>query len=156
MTVAVFFGGRSCEHDISIITGIQTLAVLKNKHKVVPIYIRGTGEWVYDKSFFDIKTFADKSTIKGKAVHFLPNQRRLFDKKGKSLFEIDVCVLCMHGLNGEDGALQGLLQMYNIPYTGSGILASSLAMDKNAMKCVLKAHEIEQVPYVCMDKNTYD
>lgn len=179
MTVAVFFGGRSCEHDISIITGLQVLNELKIRHSPIPIYIDYNGEWLYSKDFFDIAKFRDKSKLYNKPqimdkklliktkiknnlskniqqVHFRPNDKNLYNQKGKIIANIDVCVICNHGLMGEDGTLQGLLQLYNIPYSGSNVRASAISMDKINMKDVLKQNGIKMLNYIGINKNEYD
>jgi len=148
MNIAVFFGGKSCEHDISIVTGVQVLNELNNKHNTIPIYINGSGDWLSSKDFFNINTFKDKKKVNGSLVHFRPNDRKLYTKKDKSIATIDVCIICNHGLMGEDGTLQGLLQLYNIPYTGSNVRASAIAMDKINTKDILKSHNINLLDYI--------
>ena len=150
-TAVVFFGGKSCEHDISIITGLQIMASMdKTKYKIVPVYITRDGIWLTGDKLFKAKSFQEFNT-RGTRVCFLePNQNRLLIKNvliGSSV-DADVAILCMHGINGEDGSLQGMLTLSNIPYTSSGVLGSSTTMDKIVMKGLFKAAGVASVPYV--------
>ena len=132
--IVVFFGGVSCEHDISIITGLQVLENIDKKlYKIYPIYISKSGKWFYDKNFKDVKQFIDFQESKYEQSFILSGQPKLFVKKGpflKKVTNVDCAVICCHGMNGEDGTLQGLLELSKIPYTSSGVLGSSVCMDK--------------------------
>lgn len=147
MTVGVFFGGMSCEHDISIITGLQAVSALKLKYNVVPIYIDSKGTWYTGKKYFDINNFKDKASLNGKQVYLKAGDRTLYIKKSKIHAVLDVAVICCHGLNGEDGTLQGLLQLSHVPYTGSGVMASAVGMDKGMMKKIFESVDLPVLPY---------
>jgi len=134
MNIALLFGSKSPEHNISIITAFEAYNALQETlHKVLPVYITQSGNFLSVK-LEDIKNFKDKSKIKGKEVHFRPSSPFLFSKKGKKVFEIDVVLIATHGTFGEDGILQGLLEMSQIPYTGSNVRSSAASMDKITMK----------------------
>ncbi|MCL1953350.1 MAG: D-alanine--D-alanine ligase, partial [Firmicutes bacterium] len=156
MTVGVFFGGMSCEHDISIITGMQVVSALLHKYNIIPIYISHNGEWYTGKRYFDIDNYKDKSKLKGYRVFLKAGDNMLYRKRGKVKAKLDVAIVCCHGLNGEDGTLQGLLQLSKIPYSGSGVLASSVGMDKVTMKKIFEFQGLPLLPYVKIDRNQYE
>lgn len=139
--IAVIFGGMSCEHDVSIITGMQACLALEKsvRYEVVPIYISHDGEFFTSDILKDvsmIKHFSEY-TSKFKKVCFMAGDNNLWDisrKKMKRLFKISCAVLATHGENGEDGALQGMLKLCKIPQTSGGILSQSLGMDKEFSK----------------------
>ena len=159
--IVVLFGGRSTEHDISIITGMQTLNALdKNKYNVVPIYISREGTWFSGKPLFFIETFkAFEKKKKGVIeVSILPSSKALFQHtklRLKKLLYIDCAVFCMHGINGEDGTLQGLFELANIPYTSSGVLSSAITIDKVFMKKIFENLRLPILPYFYFNSNNY-
>ena len=153
--VGVIFGGISCEHDVSIITGLQLIENIdKSKYEVIPIYIHSDGEWYIGNQLLNhsiYKNFDDKKNSIKKGV-ILPNKPELMIE-GSGLFskptyiKLDVVIPAMHGMNGEDGTLQGLLELSGIPYTSSGVLGASVGMDKIMMKKVFEAYSIPVLPY---------
>lgn len=156
--VAVFFGGRSPEHDVSVVTGLQVLkAVDQQRFTSFPLYITMAGDWLVGDSLRNQDNYIPRGSIlenlesvtldirpdvegRGRLV---PN-RRMFSKQKP--FEFDVALLAFHGLNGEDGRIQGLLELANIPYTGMRTLASSVCMDKVATKRLLSHTDIGLLP----------
>ncbi len=150
--IAVFFGGRSCEHDISIITGLQAMSACK--HKCVGVYIDSDGVW-WAADCFESASAVRNKKFDGKRVHLRPSDNHLYCKN-KRLCKIDVALLCNHGVLGEDGALQGLLEMCGIPYTGSGIAASAIGMNKLRTKAVFKAAGLQVLPYVAVYHDKYN
>ena len=142
--IAVFFGGRSCEHDISIITGLQAMSACKQK--CVGVYIDGDGVW-WAAECFDSVSAVRNNRFDGKRVHLRPADCYLYHKN-KKLYKVDVALLCMHGILGEDGALQGLLEMCGIPYTGSGVMASAIGMNKIQSKATFEGAGLNVLPYV--------
>lgn len=154
-SVGVIFGGVTCEHDVSVITAIQLMQNIdKSKYKIYPIYISKTGEWYVDEKLLDINIYKDfnKYALDIKMGCIVPNKPSIM-MKNKGFFNkedfiyLDVAIPAMHGMNGEDGTLQGLLELANIPYTSSGVLGSSVGMDKILMKKVFEAHNIPVLPY---------
>lgn len=153
--LGVIFGGVTCEHDVSVVSGLQLIEnVDKEKYEVIPIYIHSDGEWYTGDGLLNAKiyqNFSQYETGLKKAI-IPPNQKGLlvFEKgifaKNK-LIPLDVVIPAMHGMNGEDGTLQGLLELANIPYTSSGVLGASVGMDKILMKKVFEAHELPVLPY---------
>lgn len=130
MIIAVFYGGRSCEHDISVITAVQAMACLDEKYEVMPVYMK-EGAYYTSESLKDI-SFYEKTNIK-KCQRlwlidgvFYTRIKNIYIKK----FKPDVALICCHGGEGENGSLQGLLESQRIPYTSSGVTACGIAMDK--------------------------
>lgn len=147
-TVAVIFGGRSAEHDVSIVTAIASIIKpleLTRKYRVEAIYIAKDGAWYWDEKLKDIELFTS-----GKVQDFIHRSNpvsvqfdggmTLVKSSGiagrKQQRKIDVVFPAMHGTYGEDGALMGLLDMAGIPYVGCGLAASAIAMDKVLAKIV--------------------
>lgn len=156
-TVAVIFGGKSAEHDVSIITGhIPIIAALRavGVYTVVPIYIGKDGQWYSDErmndlAYFKQADFAERVT-RQKPVQlsfaggFSIVHPGLFPKRTK----IDVVFPAMHGTYGEDGSLMGLLRMAHVPFVGCDLFASAVAMDKVLTKQVIAAEGVPVTPYV--------
>ncbi len=123
MRVAILSGGRSSEHDVSLASAASVReGVAAAGHEVLDLTIERTGEW----------------TFGGEALALQP---------GGGLLGADVVFGVLHGPFGEDGTLQGLLELLDVPYVGAGVLASSLCMDKVVFKEVLAAADVPQVPY---------
>ncbi|MDR3021879.1 MAG: D-alanine--D-alanine ligase [Clostridiales bacterium] len=156
MTIAVLFGGMSCEHDISIITGLHAFHIASIKYNVIPIYIDSKGVWWTGKKYREITNFKDKSNLGGVKVFLKPGDNTLYFKKSKVKCKIDVAIVCCHGLNGEDGSLQGLLQLSGIAYTGSSVLSSAVGMDKITMKRLFSSIDLPIVPYVGFEKDQFE
>ena len=141
--IIVLFGGKSAEHDISLITGNLALnAIDEEKYNVYPIMVDKQNKWFYVKDFKNnIEKIGKKEEI------FLKlGENNLYIKKGfltKKFIQVDCALLCHHGLNGEDGTIQSVLKLCGIPYTSSNILSSSITMDKVVMKMLFKIHFLE-------------
>ncbi len=166
MNVALIFGGRSPEHEVSIVTAHQVNAALAETHDVIPIYITKDGAWLTGDKLKELSTFtegnlpstADFDTVSvefGTRANFsvLP-KRGLFSKKRE--LPIDVVFPAIHGVHGEDGSLQGLLELIDIPYVGAGVVGSGIGMDKTVMKAVLNENELPILPYVPFTKHDWD
>lgn len=162
MTVGVIFGSRSVEHDVSIVTAQQIMSALNpNKYEIVPLYITRDGRWLSGAGLRDIQNFqlediSQVATVQ--EVIFSSNTRYpgifwppLAGRLKKTSFQrIDVAFCSVHGTHGEDGTLQGLLEMAGIPYIGTGVLASAIANHKIVAKALLKQYDIpllEAVPF---------
>lgn len=156
--VGVFFGGKSVEHEISIISMIEaTLRLNEEKYEIVPIYITKQGVMYTGEDLLDLEMYRDipvllKRCFKvavvndGKAVKVIRVPAPFIGKR--VLNNIDVAFPIVHGTNVEDGTIAGFLNLLDIPYVGPDILASSLGMDKIAMKKVLKESGVPVVDYV--------
>lgn len=149
--VAFFFGGRSVEHEVSVISAQQAMAAAnKDKYNVIPIYITKKGLFYTGTDMQSVEAFKDIGALLKKSTRIIlantengvviePYPKPMF---GKSLGSIDVAVPVVHGTNGEDGTLQGYLEMLGLPYAGCNVLASAIGMDKILMKKILKEHGI--------------
>src|SRR6202035_1312508 len=151
LRVGVAFGGRSVEHDVSIITGLQALAVLEERHSPIPIYIARSGRWYTGETLRELSVYQqDGGDPDAEEIHFdLHNGRLLRAAAGGSLLrsrraggrgnqsiELDVVVLATHGTQGEDGCLQGALELARLPYVGPPVGAAAVAMDKVTTKAL--------------------
>lgn len=149
-TVGVIFGGRSVEHDVSVVTGHQIMNAFDADHyEVVPIYIDRDGAWFTGEPLREIKNFEqDITRLDGVLPTLLsPNVRQhglIVNPTPSGLFaksqvrRLDVAFPAIHGSHGEDGTLQGLFELADIPYVGCGVLASAVANDKLLAKDVLR------------------
>ena len=157
-TIGVFFGGRSTEHEISVISASQAMhAINAAKYDVVPIYISKQGKWYTGEALLDIKNYRNTADLLGKVeeVYMEPTfgDYNLYKKK-RGLFgsgvvkHLDVAIPVLHGSNGEDGTFEGLLETIGIPYAGCNTLSSANGMDKITMKMILKSCCIPVVDYV--------
>ncbi len=148
--IAVFFGGQSVEHEVSVITGMLTAnTVDSEKFNVIPIYVDDLGVWHSDKVLFDADKFNLEKAKKLPQVTLILGSNALMGIKGKRLKrlgEIAVAINCMHGERGEDGCLSGLLEMCGIPLCSPSIMASSVCMNKYFTKTVLKGLGIKTLP----------
>ena len=153
--VCVLFGGRSVEHEVSIITAIQAINKMdKVKYEIIPVYIDKSGKWYTGQMLLDIDIYKDLDLLKRYAKEVVLYNRDgrfvLQNKKGlfKSIItEVDLAFPIMHGTNGEDGTLQGYLETIGIPYCESNVYASVLGQDKIFQKQVLKENGVNVVKY---------
>lgn len=162
--VAVFFGGKSTEHDISIVTAISSVITpidLSQEYESVPIYISKDGSWYSDEKLKDISFYRssglDRYLEKSKKLNILFDNGLVLVKpgiRGKKI-RIDVAFPAMHGTYGEDGSLMGLLRMSSIPVVGCDMPASVVAMDKVLAKQVVMANGIATPKYVSFSKNDF-
>ena len=163
-TIAVIFGGRSAEHDVSIVTAIANVIKpleLTKQYRVEAVYIAKNGAWFWDDKLKDIKLFTS-----GEIEHFTARTQPAsvqFDggmtlSKASGLAgrkqhrKIDVVFPSMHGTYGEDGALMGLLDMAGVPYVGCGMDAGVLTMNKVLAKQMAVTHGIPVSKFLAFDK----
>ena len=158
--VAVFFGGRSVEHEISVISALQAInAFDKDKYNIIPIYISKQGRWYTGPELLDIKNYRDMSHLVSQAeeVFMRPEygdfnlykvHTGLLSKKNPVVVELHVAIPVLHGTNGEDGVFEGLLETIGIPFAGCNTLSSANGMDKITMKMILRAENVPVVDYV--------
>lgn len=167
MKVGVFFGGRSVEHDVSIITGNEIITNLdKNKYEIIPVYISREGEWFTGEKLLDLRYSSQISEIipslKKVFLTPLPNVKGLmyvnngFSLGKNKIISLDVIIPALHGLNGEDGTIQGLFELSNIPFVGPGVLGSSVGMDKVLMKSVFKGHDFPILKYTWFTRKEWE
>lgn len=164
--VGVFFGGKSVEHEVSIITAIQAIENMdKDKYDVIPIYITKDNKMYVGELIGDISNYKDIDNLlknstqimlaqKDDKVALLRCEKKMF--KSNEYDYIDIAFPIVHGTNVEDGTLQGFLKMLNLPYTGCDVLSSSVGMDKYVCKCVLKDNDIPTLSCKCVNSRDYN
>lgn len=159
MKLAVVFGSRSVEHDVSIVSGLQLLEnVDKRKHEAYPVYIARNGEWFVGEPLRSIAFYRDfQPDAKGLTRVYLkpaPGHNGLYaqgaggflKKADAKVADMDCAILALHGMHGEDGAIQGLFEMADIPYTSVGVTGSGVGMDKIIMKAVFQSMGLPVLP----------
>ena len=164
--VGVFFGGKSVEHEVSIITAIQAIENIdKDKYDVVPIYIAKDNRMYCGDLIGDISNYKDIDNLLKNSIQIILAQK---DNKvvllrcNKKIYQndtydyIDIAFPIVHGTNVEDGTLQGFLKMFNIPYVGCDVISSSVGMDKYVCKCVLKDNDIPILECKCISAKDYN
>lgn len=164
--VGVFFGGKSVEHEVSIITAIQAIENIdKNKYDIVPIYITKDNKMYCGNSIGDIKQYKNIENLihissqitlaqKDNKVCLIRCNKRFYES---TIYDyIDIAFPIVHGTNVEDGTLQGYLKMFNIPYVGCDVISSSCGMDKYVCKCILKENNIPVLNCKCFTLKEYD
>lgn len=145
--VGVLFGGCSGEHEVSIrsaqaIAGALSRGQNQDKYTVIPIYITKAGAWIFGETAAQVLAAGEPLL----ATEDNPPMSRLPD--AQSAAEIDIWFPVLHGPNGEDGTIQGLLTLMQVPFVGSGVLGSAVGMDKLAMKTAFAQAGLPQVKYV--------
>ena len=148
INLAVIFGGRSVEHEVSVISAVQAMASIdKEKYNIVPVYMTKKSEFYTGEKLMDINAFKNIPALLSECTEcvFVRSEgkvqliRQKMKKFGSNLIsDIDVAFPIVHGTNVEDGALQGYLQTLDLPYVGCDVLASAVGMDKFVMKILLK------------------
>lgn len=152
LRVGVIFGGRSGEHQVSLVSATSVIVALdKSKYDVVPIGITPEGRWI--SSDAALALLKSGSGYENEPERFLipePNRQSLVQlhEKADPLLKLDVVFPVVHGTYGEDGTLQGLLELANMPYVGAGVLASAVGMDKIIQKQLHKQAGLPIVKYV--------
>lgn len=158
--IGVFFGGRSTEHEISVISASQAMhAINRDRFDVTPIYITKQGEWYSGDALLDVANYRHIDTLLSKCekVYMRPVYGDYNVYKVKKPFfgsdvlaKLDVVIPVLHGSNGEDGIFEGVLETIGIPYAGCNTISSANGMDKITMKMILQANDIPVVDYVWM------
>jgi D-alanine-D-alanine ligase len=151
--IGVIFGSRSCEHEVSVISALQLMkAADSDRYEVIPIYIGMNGVWYSGAPLFDLKTYQnfdgyqtgisrvwlDLASGSGALMTVDPPAGIWRKETLRLLARLDCVIPVVHGMHGEDGTLQGLLELCNIPYTSSGVAASAVGLDKAYMKELFK------------------
>ncbi|MCI8641350.1 MAG: D-alanine--D-alanine ligase [Clostridia bacterium] len=140
--LGVIIGGMSTENEVSCMSGMSVIKNLnKEKYNIYTIYISKNGTW------FEIQNIEDKEKVSEET-----EDKIIIDNIVEYLKKLDVVFPVLHGLYGEDGTIQGLLELLKIPYVGCGVLASSVGMDKVYSKIVFEKAQIPQAPYYYIRK----
>lgn len=169
LNIAVMFGGRSVEHEVSVITGLQVVENIdKTKYDVTPVYVSKEGDWYTGEELLNMKNYNNIKELISKVkrvflppvpsmngLYFYPMKTSLF-KKEADYIKIDAVFPAFHGMHGEDGTIQGLFELADIPYVGSTVTGSAVGMDKIIMKDIFKANDIPIVNYTWVLRKEYE
>lgn len=163
--VAVLYGGRSSEHEVSIQSAANVIKFLdRTRYDIIPIGIDKTGKWLIGQEVFN-------QSLTNQTVRALPSDTWFTPEwvskpfaqqeitalfKTSKLPDIDVIFPCVHGVLCEDGTLQGLLELANMPYVGCGVLASAIGMDKDIAKRLAKLSGIPVAPYFVIKRPQWE
>ncbi len=187
------FGGRSVEHDVSIVTGLQALSVLEERHLPVPIYIARSGRWYTGEALRELSVYQRElpegapgegraggdpfaaSEAGAEEVHFDLHNGRLLPVPGgdggaprrsrwrgggsrsaADPIELDAVVLATHGTQGEDGCLQGALELARLPYVGPPVSAAAMTMNKIASKAILAQADLPALEHLALSRASWD
>ena len=161
LRVAVLFGGRSVEHEISVISALQLmLAVDPAKFDLIPVYITPNGSWYIGAALLERSFYAKalENLAQLEEVTLLPKPgvgglTRLGARGLSSVIQVDLFLPAFHGQYGEDGCIQGLFEMAQVPYTGSDLPSSAITMNKYLCKMYLSAHGIPVLPASIVHRN---
>ena len=162
--IGIFFGGKSVEHEVSIISAMQVIENLnKERYDVVPVYISKDNRFYTSELLTRVEEFRDLDEVKrlSNEVYFTQDEGKMVlnAKKGifkKVLAKLDVVFPVVHGLNVEDGTLEGLLEMYNVPYVGCDVCSSAVGMNKIVFKKVLEASKLPVVEYETLNVSEFE
>ncbi|MBP9669975.1 D-alanine--D-alanine ligase [Candidatus Woesebacteria bacterium] len=164
LRIAVLYGGKSPEHEVSIITAVQAMASMSSEYETIPVYVTKTGEFLTGDHLKSIKSYQNLPLLEKMALHITlpssPNNLALlpanqsFFKKSEKPF--DVIFPAFHGGIGEGGWIQGLAEFYGVPLVGTGLTGAALGMDKVAMKGIFDGADIKQAPYIWFYKHDWE
>ena len=161
--VGVLYGGKTTEHEVSIITAVQAMGYLnKDKYEVIPIYLTKDNEIYTGDALKDMEVYKDYDLLKRycrnvvlynrNGVLALQNKNGLYKRVIK---EVDIVLPCVHGYNMEDGNIEGLLEVYNVPYTGSDIYGCTVGQDKVFQKQILASEKLPITKYIWFYDSEY-
>ena len=168
--IGVIFGSRSCEREVAIISAVQLMRHADSeKYDVIPVYIDENGSWYTGEKLKDINAYRPFRTEQGGITKVFPDLTAgsgalLKVSKGTGLFSrekveivarIDAYIIVMHGLNGEDGTLQGLLELAKVPYTSTGVAGSAIGMDKIMMKQFFRGAGLPVLPGLWFSRSAF-
>lgn len=167
--VGILFGGRSGEHEVSLASARSILAHIdRGRYEVVPIGVTKEGEWIVGGDPLRMLSAGLSEDTTPATLLADPSRRGLWNLQAVAKDEteeraitavrkarLDVVFPVLHGTYGEDGTVQGLLELAGVPYVGSGVLASALAMDKAVANDVFRAHDLPVAPYIVVKRKTW-
>lgn len=163
LKVAVIFGGKSPEHEVSIITAVQAMASMPSQFETIPVYVSKSGAFLTGDHLKSIGSYKNLPLLEKMTEHIslpsspnnltlTPTNQSFFKKSGKPF---DVIFPCFHGGVGEGGWIQGLAEFYGVPLVGTGLTGAALGMDKIAIKAVFDGANIKQAPYIWFYRNDW-
>ncbi len=156
LRIAVIFGGKSPEHEVSIITAVQAMGSISKEYDVIPIYVNKNGTLYTGDHLKSITSYGNMPLLEKMAetislpsspdnISLTPTNPSFFKKFSKPF---DVIFPCFHGGVGEGGWIQGLAEFYGVPLVGTGLTGAAVGMDKVTMKAVFDGADIRQAPYI--------
>jgi D-alanine-D-alanine ligase len=150
LTLALIFGGRSAEHEVSLVSARCVAAALDPKrYEIVPVGITPEGRWLLPDDFATaVRDGLEVVPAQPVALLADPTRPGLLVGDGERVVPLDVAFPVLHGPFGEDGTIQGLFELAGVPYTGAGVAASAVGMDKELMKAVFAQAGLPQVDYL--------
>ncbi len=161
LKVALLFGGRSTEHEVSVISALQAFENLdKSKYEVIPIFVSKNGQFYTNPKFLELKNFKDVTALLLSSTKITLGQKGGkggFFQEGflKPFVEIDLALPLFHGSFGEDGCVQGIFETYQIPYTGFNVLGSAVAMDKIISKYVFRSLGFNVAKFISINREEW-
>ena len=165
LRVGVVFGGRNSEHEVSLNSARAVMGALDHDtYEIVPIGIAKDGHWLWGGDpLLALEQTADPKLLTHEPQPgVISSSTALVATRGRLPGEmtpvdrLDVIVPVLHGLYGEDGALQGMLELAGVPYVGCGVLAAAVGMDKGLMKAAFAAAGLPQVPFVLLRRSDWE
>jgi D-alanine-D-alanine ligase len=156
MRLCVLFGGRSAEHEVSIISARSLIqSVDLDRYELLLVGIDRDGRWAKFNSEMDLQSISQILIENQEMLRFDSIEGGLIRDSEGTAYPIDVVFPMLHGPYGEDGSVQGLLELADIPYVGSGVAGSSVGMDKVIMKSIFKAEDLPQLEYCVVSRNDW-
>jgi D-alanine-D-alanine ligase len=162
LRVAVLFGGPSVEHDVSIISAQQLMAVMEPRHEPIPVYLSRDGRWWTGDALREIGAFGKDEPAGAEPCELrLGRDGAPFASPGGSRFkgdrdvQVDAAICAIHGTGGEDGSVLGALELSGVPYVGGGVAAAAVAMDKRLGKLVFKEAGVDVCPHTAIHREEW-
>lgn len=158
LNIGIIIGGKSVEHDISILSGLQVYHALnKDKYNPIIFYLTRKNEWLVGNELQNLITYKTNNFSKCNKIYLYQENDKVYyqviNKKRKPK-EVDVFIPVLHGDGTEDGTVSAFLDLLNAPYTSSSLTSSSIAQDKVYTKQILQAENIPTLPFVKMTCDT--
>lgn len=153
--VAVFFGGVSVEHEVSVISALQAISNMdKEKYDIIPVYIAKNGSMYTGEELLELENFKkNQADLLKKSKKVILSREGLVIKK--KVLPIDVAFPIVHGTNCEDGTLQGILEVCGIPYVGCDVMSSAVGMDKSVFKALMQSANLPVIDGVTVYTRDY-
>ncbi|MEO9885532.1 MAG: D-alanine--D-alanine ligase [Balneola sp.] len=152
--LVIAFGGVSPEHEVSVLTAIQAISsMMESPYSLIPLYITKSGKWLTGEALLDLENYKDLKVLESKSIRcsFVKDEagRTLLKQQGSTglfskpkMYPVYAALCAFHGSGGENGSFQGICDFYNIPFTGSDVLASAIGMNKVKAKQICVANDI--------------
>ena len=155
--LAVFYGGKSCEHEVSVITALQAMAELEGEYDIIPVYINKYG-WFSGEELKNPDSYKEFDRFRHVKVYLINGKlvTKGFWGRLNDVSEIDVALVCNHGGLGEGGGISSLLEMEGIPYTCASSLPSAVCLDKEYFKIIAKEKGFKTISGICINKRDFE